>query len=103
MYAIVEIGGHQYKVAENDVLFVNRRAEDVDSSVTFDKVLLVSNDGATKVGTPVVENASVQAKIVEHCRADKVLVFKKKRRKGYQKMNGHRQDITKLQIEKVNA
>lgn len=103
MYAIVEIGGHQYKVAENDVLFVDKQNVDSDS-VTFDNVLLLKDDkGAVKVGKPVVEGASVTATILDTVKSDKVLVFKKKRRKGYQKMNGHRQVMSQIQIESISA
>ena len=103
MYAIVEIGGHQYKVAENDVLFVDKQNVDSDS-VTFDNVLLLKDDkGAVKVGKPVVEGASVTATILETVKSDKVLVFKKKRRKGYQKLNGHRQLMSQIQIESISA
>ena len=103
MYAIVEIGGHQYKVAENDVLFVDKQNADSDS-VTFDNVLLLKDDkGAVKVGKPVVEGASVTATILDTVKSDKVLVFKKKRRKGYQKLNGHRQLMSQIQIESISA
>jgi large subunit ribosomal protein L21 len=103
MYAIVEIGGHQYKVAENDVLFVDKQNVDSDS-VTFDNVLLLKDDkGAVKVGKPVVEGASVTATILDTVKSDKVLVFKKKRRKGYQKLNGHRQVMSQIQIESISA
>lgn len=103
MYAIVEIGGHQYKVAENDVVYVNRQAADIDATLELDRVLLVANGDDIKIGTPTVEAAKVTAKVLEHTKADKVIVFKKKRRKGYQKSNGHRQLVTKLQIETVKA
>lgn len=103
MYAIVEIGGHQYKVTENDVLFVDKQNADSDS-VTFDNVLLLKDDkGAVKVGKPVVEGASVTATILDTVKSDKVLVFKKKRRKGYQKLNGHRQLMSQIQIESISA
>ncbi|MEP1305756.1 MAG: 50S ribosomal protein L21 [Balneola sp.] len=103
MYAIVEIGGHQYKVAEKDVLFVDKQNSDSDS-VTFDNVLLLKDDkGAVKVGKPVVEGASVTATVLETVKSDKVLVFKKKRRKGYQKLNGHRQVMSQIQIESISA
>lgn len=101
MYAIVEIAGQQFKVTKGDELFCNRLAGDVESAVTFDKVLLIDNDGNTRVGAPVLEGAKVDAKIIEHLRADKVLVFKKKRRKGCQTLNGHRQDLTKIRIEGI--
>lgn len=103
MYAIVEIGGHQYKVAEKDILFVDKQNADKDK-LTFDKVLLVKDDkGAVKVGTPVVKGVTVTAKLLDQVKADKVLVFKKKRRKGYQKLNGHRQLMSQIQIEKISA
>ncbi len=103
MYAIVEIGGHQYKVAEKDILFVNRQNTDKDK-LTFDKVLLVKDaKGAVKVGTPVVSGATVTAKLLDQVKADKVIVFKKKRRKGYQKMNGHRQMMSQIQIESIST
>lgn len=103
MYAIVEIGGHQYKVAENDVLFVDKQNAD-DDKLTFDRVLLIKDDkGNVNVGTPVVEGAEISAKILDTVKADKVLVFKKKRRKGYQKLNGHRQVMSQIQIENITA
>lgn len=100
MYAIVEIGGHQYKVAEKDVLFVDKQTAD-NSKLTFDKVLLVKDDKGVKIGTPIVEGAEVSATLLEDVKADKVLVFKKKRRKGYQKLNGHRQVMSQIQIEGI--
>lgn len=104
MYAVVEIGGHQYRVAENDILFINRRPEEVDSELTIDRVLLVNDGkGNISVGQPVVDGASVTAKVVDHTKDDKVIVFKKKRRKGYRVKRGHRQTLTQLQIEKINT
>jgi large subunit ribosomal protein L21 len=103
MYAIVEIAGDQIKVEKGQEIFVNRLDGEEGSNVEFDKVMLVDNDGKVNVGSPVVDGAKVSAKIVEHLKGDKVLVFKKKRRKGYQKMNGHRQYLTKLQIEDIKA
>lgn len=103
MYAIVEIGGHQYKVAENDVLFVDKQNADGEK-LTFDKVLLIKDDnGNVNIGTPVVEGAEVSATILDTVKADKVLVFKKKRRKGYQKLNGHRQVMSQIQIEGIST
>lgn len=101
MYAIVKIGGHQYKVAEKDVLFVDRQAAQGDT-LTFDKVLLVKDENGVKVGTPTVEGATVTATLLEEVKADKVLVFKKKRRKGYQKLNGHRQLMSQIQINGIS-
>ena len=101
MYAIVEIAGQQMKVEQGRKIYVHRLENAEGETVVFDKVLLVDNDGAVKVGTPVVEGASIKVTVLEHVKGDKVLVFKKKRRKGYQKMNGHRQYMTKIQIEEV--
>src|SRR6056297_1010141 len=102
MYAVVKIGGHQYKVSENDTIYVNRINTD-DESITLDEVLLVKDGkGNVKIGKPTVEGAKVEAKIVDQLKADKVIVFKKKRRKGYRVKNGHRQPITRLQIGKIS-
>lgn len=101
MYAIVEIAGQQMKVEAGRKVYVHRLENAEGETVVFDKVLLVDNDGAIKVGTPVVEGAKVTVTVLEHVKGEKVLVFKKKRRKGYQKMNGHRQFMTKVQIEEV--
>ena len=95
MYAIVDIAGQQFKVEAGKQIFVNRQAAEVGSSVSFDKVLLLDNEGDVKVGTPYIDGAAVNATVVEHCKADKVIIFKKKRRKGYQKKNGHRQYLRK--------
>ena len=102
MYAIVEIGGQQFKVEAGMEIFVNRLADANGAALEFSKVLLVDNDGAIKVGSPYVEGAVVKATVLDDsCKADKVLVFKKKRRKGYQKLNGHRLYLTKLQITEI--
>ena len=103
MYAIVEIGGHQYKVAENDLIYVDHLANDVDEKVDFDRILLVSDDKKVHVGKPVVEGAKIQATVVDHVKADKLIVFKKKRRKGYQKRTGHRQKLTQIRIDKLTV
>ena len=100
MYAIVKIGGHQYKVAQDDVLFVDRQTAE-GSTLTFEDVLLVKDNDGVKVGTPVVEGAAVSATLLEEVKADKVLVFKKKRRKGYQKLNGHRQVMSQIKIDSI--
>ncbi|MEX0607822.1 MAG: 50S ribosomal protein L21 [Balneolaceae bacterium] len=103
MYAIVEIGGHQYKVAENDVLFVDKQIAE-GGKLTFDKVLLIKEgNGSVKVGTPVVKGAEVTAKLLDTVKSDKVLIFKKKRRKGYQKLNGHRQVMSQIEIESISV
>ncbi|MDZ7757915.1 50S ribosomal protein L21 [Rhodohalobacter sp.] len=102
MYAIVKIGGHQYKVAEDQTLFVNRLPE-AEGKVTFEDVLLVKDGkGNLKIGQPTVEGAKVEASIVDHLKSDKVIVFKKKRRKGYRVKNGHRQPITQIKIDKIS-
>ncbi|MEX0823865.1 MAG: 50S ribosomal protein L21 [Balneolaceae bacterium] len=102
MYAIVKIGGHQYKVAEDQTIFVNRLSSD-NEKVTFEDVLLVKDaKGKVKVGKPTVKGAKVEATIVEHLKSDKVIVFKKKRRKGYRVKNGHRQPITQIKIDKIS-
>ena len=101
MYAIVEIAGQQFKVEKDKKVFVHRLAAEEGTSVEFDKVLLLDNEGSITVGTPVIEGAKITAKIMEHTKGDKVLVFKKNRRKGYQKMNGHRQSFTQVLIEEI--
>ena len=100
MYAIVEIAGLQYKVEKDQQLFVNRLAGEAGDEVKFDRVLLTDN-GAITVGAPVIDGVTVVAKIVEHVQGDKVIVFKKKRRKGYQKSNGHRQQFTKIEVASI--
>lgn len=102
MYAIVEILGQQFKVEQGQKLFVHRMNEaERGSSLEFDKVLLIDNDGKVTVGAPTVAGAKVTAEVVSHLRGDKVLVFHKKRRKGYRKLNGHRQDFTELSIKEI--
>ncbi len=103
MYAIVEIAGHQYKIEKDQKLFVNKMDDKAGSALEFDQVLLLADGEAIKVGAPVVEGAKVKAKVLEHVKADKIIVFKKKRRKGYQKLNGHRQPMTQIQIEEITA
>jgi len=101
MYAIVDIAGQQFKVEKDQKIFVHRLEGQEGAQVTFDKVLLLDNEGEVKVGLPTIEGASVNAKILSHLKGDKVLVFKKNRRKGYQKLNGHRQFLTQVQIEEI--
>jgi large subunit ribosomal protein L21 len=103
MYAIIDIAGQQFKVKKEQKVFVHRLDAEEGSNVSFNKVLLIDNEGEVAVGSPNVAGASISAKILNHCRADKVLVFKKNRRKGYQKLNGHRQDLTQIQIEEINV
>ena len=102
MYAIIATGGKQYKVAEGDVIKVEKLDVEDGATVTFDQVLVVSNDGM-KIGNPTVEGATVTAKAIETAKARKVIVYKYKRNSGYHKKNGHRQYFTKVQIEKINA
>ena len=102
MYAIVDIAGQQFKVEAGKELFVQRLPQAKDESVEFDKVLLVDNDGKVKVGAPYVKGAVVKATVLDdQVKADKVLVFKKIRRKGFQKCNGHRQKLTKIKINEI--
>ena len=103
MYAIVEIAGQQFKIEQGRKVYVHRLNAEEGSQVKFDRVMLVDNDGTVNVGTPTVSGAEVTATVVNHIKGDKVLVFKKKRRKGYQKMNGHRQYLTSIQINSINA
>jgi large subunit ribosomal protein L21 len=103
MYAIVEIAGQQHKVMQDQVIFVHRLEGEEGSEVKFDNVLLLDNNGSVTIGQPNVSGAVVTAKILSHLRGDKVIVFKKKRRKGYQKQNGHRQYLTRVQINAINA
>ena len=103
MYAIVEIAGQQFKVEKDRKVYVHSLTAEEGAQVESDKVLLVDNEGDIKIGTPVVEGAKVTAKVLSHVKADKVIVFKKKRRKGDCKKNGHRQCMTQIQIEAINA
>ncbi len=102
MYAIVEIAGQQFKVTKDQYLYVHRLENKEGSKVAFDKVLLIDNNGKVNVGAPAIKGAAVTAKVLEHVKGDKVIVFKKKRRKGYKVKNGHRQSLTKILIEKID-
>jgi large subunit ribosomal protein L21 len=101
MYAIVEIAGQQFKVEKNKFIYTHRLQAEEGSEINFDQVLLVDNDGSIQVGAPTVSGIKVSGKVLEHVKGDKVIVFKKKRRKGYQKQNGHRQQFTKVLIEEI--
>ena len=101
MYAIVDIAGQQFKVEKDRKVYVHRLDAEIDSVLSFDKVLLVDNKGVIKVGAPVVAGASVSAKVLAHVKGETVIVFKKKRRKGYKKKNGHRQCFTQILIEGI--
>lgn len=101
MYAIVEVGGQQFKVAKNELVRVPKIVGEVGSTIDLDRVMLVADETGTKIGTPLVEGAQVKASIVQFERGDKVIVFKKKRRKSYRLKKGHRQDYTRIKIEDI--
>ncbi len=101
MYAIVDISGQQMKVEKDQKIYVNRLKDKEGSKIELDKVILIDNNGKVKVGSPTVDGAMVSAKVLDHVKGDKVKVFKKKRRKGYKKLNGHRQYLTSLLIEDI--
>lgn len=103
MYAVVKIGGHQYRVSEGDVLFVDKQHSESGDSLTFDHVMLINNENNVTVGKPTVEGASVEATLQEQVKADKVIVFKKKRRKGYKVKNGHRQQMSQIEITSIST
>ena len=103
MYVVVDIAGQQFKVEQGQEVFVNRLEGNEGDKVKFDKVLLVDNDGDVKIGTPTVEGAAIDAQIISHLKGDKVVVFKKKRRKSYQKSNGFRAQLSKVKIEKITV
>ena len=103
MYAIVEIAGQQFKVAKDQKVFVHRLGTEEGKNVSFDNVLLLDNDGDVTIGAPAINGASVEVKVLRHLKGDKVIVFKKKRRKGYRVKNGHRQALTEILIEGINA
>jgi large subunit ribosomal protein L21 len=101
MYAIVEIAGQQFKVEKDKKIFVHRLDKNAGDILEFEKVLLVEDEGKVQLGKPVIDGAKISAKVLEHVRGEKVIVFKKRRRKGYQKSNGHRQDFTQIEIESI--
>ncbi|WP_130735718.1 50S ribosomal protein L21 [Flavobacterium sp. J27] len=103
MYAIVEIAGQQFKVSKDQKVYVHRLGEEEGNKVSFDKVLLLDDNGTVTLGAPAIDGASVEAKILKHLKGDKVIVFKKKRRKGFKKKNGHRQSLTQIIIEGIVA
>ncbi|MBC8112583.1 MAG: 50S ribosomal protein L21 [Verrucomicrobia bacterium] len=102
MYAIVEIAGQQFKVENDRFVYVHKLSKEAGSEITFDKVLLVENNGAISVGSPTVSGASISAKVLEHIKGERIVVFKKKRRKGYKKRNGHRQEFSKVLINSIS-
>jgi large subunit ribosomal protein L21 len=103
MYAIVEIAGQQFKVSKDLKVYVNRLANEEGSKISFDKVYLVDDNGSITIGAPAIEGASVEAKVLQHLKGDKVIIFKKKRRKGYKKRNGHRQYLSQIVIEGITV
>ncbi|HPX04450.1 MAG TPA: 50S ribosomal protein L21 [Tenuifilaceae bacterium] len=103
MYAIVDIAGQQFKVQKDQKIYVHRLEGEEGSEVNFDKVLLLDNEGKVTIGAPSIENAKVTAKILSHLKGDKVIIFKKKRRKGYKLKRGHRQFLTQVQISEIVA
>jgi len=102
MYAIIKTGGKQYKVAEGDVIFVEKLDAEVDSTVTFDEILAIGGE-ELRVGNPTVEGASITAKVLRQAKSKKVIIFKYKAKKGYRRKQGHRQPYTKLEIQKING
>jgi large subunit ribosomal protein L21 len=103
MFAIIKTGGKQYRVQQNTVLRIEKLTQDVNSKVTFDEVLLVSNGGKVTVGTPTVKGAKVEAEIINQMRDRKVIIFKKKRRHNYRRKNGHRQHLTVVKIQSISC
>ena len=103
MYAIVDIAGQQFKVEKDQKVYVHRLDAEAGKKVTFDKVLLIDDKGKVNIGAPAIDGAQVSATVLEHLQGDKVIVFKKKRRKGYKKKNGHRQALTEIQINDIKA
>lgn len=101
MYAVVEIAGQQFRVEKDQSIFVHRLDSDEGSKISFDNVLLIENEGEVTVGAPVLEGAKVSAEVLQHLKGDKVIVFKKKRRKGYKKKNGHRQYLSEIKITEI--
>lgn len=103
MHAIIETGGKQYKVAEGDVVFIEKLNQEAGDEIKFDKVLAILDESGAKIGTPVVEGASVDASVVKNGKGKKIVVFKYKPKKGYRLRKGHRQPYTKVEIKKINA
>lgn len=103
MYVIVDIQGQQFKVQQDQKLFVHRINAEEGSEVEFEKVMLIDNEGDVKIGTPVIDGAKVVVEVLAHVKGDKVLVFKKKRRKGYRKLNGHRQQFSQVLVKEIIA
>ncbi len=103
MYAVVDIAGKQFKVEKDQYLYTPLLDAEAGATVQFDKVLLIDTDGAVQVGSPLIKGATISGRVLEHVKDNKVIIFKKKRRKGYAVKNGHRQNFTKVQIESIQA
>ncbi len=103
MYAVVEIAGQQFKVQKDQKIFVHRLAAEAGQKLEFERVLLIDNGGQISLGAPAIEGAKVTAEVVEHVKGDKIIIFRKKRRKGYKKKNGHRQSFTSIVISDIKA
>jgi len=103
MYAIVEIAGQQFKVEQGKKIFVHRLEAEEGNNIEFDQVLLIEDEGKITIGEPTIKNAIVEGKVVDHMRGDKVIIFKKKRKKGYRIKNGHRQNLTQVEIISING
>lgn len=101
MFAVVNIAGEQFKVSENTKYYVPKLEGNIDTEITFDQILLLSDEKKTEVGVPTIDGKKVQAKILEHLKDDKVIVFKKKRRKGYRRFKGHKQELTRIEVTKI--
>ena len=101
MYAILDVNNRQYKVKQGQEIYVDLQAVEVGTDLTFNKILLADNEGTVRVGTPSLPNASVSTKVLDHVKGDKVIIFKKKRRKGYRLKKGHRQNFTKIRIDSI--
>ncbi len=101
MFAVVNIAGQQFKVSENSTYYVPKLSKEPNKNITFKEVLVLNDDKNIKIGSPLIKGAMVTAKVLEHLKDDKVIVFKKKRRKGYRKFNGHRQQLTKIEVTKI--
>ena len=103
MYAIVEIAGQQFKVQKDQMIFVHRLSAETGSTVEFDRVLLIEDGGKVNVGAPAIAGASVSAQVNDHVKGDTIIIFRKKRRKGYKKRNGHRQSFTQITITGIKG
>jgi len=102
MYAVIEIAGQQFKVAKADKIYVPKLASEVGAKVKFDKVLMIGDEKQTRLGTPYVTGASIEAKVLGHVKDEKIMVFRKKKRKGFKVQRGHRQQYTQIEIIKVS-